>query len=154
MIEIHPVDRAYSAVLSALHCECLEAGNGEGWGPSAMEDVMRSPGVFALIAFDGQAPVGFALGRLVGDAAELLSLGVRQSLRRQGVGRALVCALAACVPRVTAIFLEVADDNRGAQLLYRQLGFAEVGRRANYYARGGGRFVAALTMSASPDSLG
>lgn len=153
MIEIHPVDRAYSAVLSALHCECLEAGNSEGWGPAAMADVMRSPGVFALIAFEGEAPVGFALGRLTGDAAELLSLGVRHALRRQGVGRALVRALAACVPRVTAIFLEVAQDNQGAQRLYSRLGFVEVGRRANYYARSGGRFVAALTMSAAPDSL-
>ena len=150
MIEIHPVDRAYSAVLSALHCECLD----EGWGPSAMADVMRSPGVFALIAFQDEAPIGFALGRLAGDAAEVLSLGVLKPARRQGVGRALLAAVAACVPRVTAIFLEVADDNRAAQLLYRQLGFAEVGRRANYYARGGGKFVAALTMSAAPETLG
>jgi len=79
MIEIHPVDRAYSAVLSALHCECLD----EGWGPSAMADVMRSPGVYALMAFDGEAPVGFALGRLAGDAAELLSLGVLAPYRRR-----------------------------------------------------------------------
>ncbi len=150
MIELHPVDRAYSAVLSALHCECLD----EGWGPSAMADVMRSPGVYALMAFDGEAPVGFALGRLAGDAAELLSLGVLAPYRRQGVGRALVRAVAACVPRVTAVFLEVAEDNRGAQRLYSGLGFAEVGRRANYYARGGGRFVAALTMSAAPTTLG
>lgn len=150
MIEIHPVDRAYSAVLSALHCECLD----EAWGPQAMADVMRSPGVFALMAFDGDTPVGFAIGRLAGDAAELLSLGVRQKLRRHGIGRALVVAMAACVPRVTAVFLEVAEDNPGAIRLYRSLGFGEVGRRSNYYARGQGRFAAALTLSAAPGGIG
>jgi ribosomal-protein-alanine N-acetyltransferase len=149
MIEIHPVDTAYSAVLSALHCECLD----EAWGPGAMAEVMRSPGVYALMAFDGEMPVGFAIGRLAGDAAELLSLGVRRGLRRNGIGRALVVAMASCVPRATAVFLEVAEDNPGALALYRSLGFGDVGRRANYYARGQGRFAAALTLSAAPETV-
>jgi ribosomal-protein-alanine N-acetyltransferase len=149
MIEIHPVDRAHGAVLSALHCESFD----DGWSPQSMDEVLRSPGVFALMAFDGADPAGFALGRLAGDEAELLTLCVRPNARRGGIGHALVVALAACVPRVRAIFLEVGEDNPAARALYRGLGFVEVGRRPGYYARGGGVFAAALTLSANPASI-
>jgi ribosomal-protein-alanine N-acetyltransferase len=37
---------------------------------------------------------------------------------------------------VTRVFLDVAADNVAALALYESLGFAEVGRRKSYYARG------------------
>lgn len=150
MIEIHPVDRAYADLLSALHMETFD----DGWSPDAMREVLRSPGAFALLAADGETPVGFAIGRRAADEAELLSIGVRPAYRRLGVGRALVVALAACVPRARAMFLEVGEDNPSARGLYASMGFAVVGRRPDYYRRGDGRLVSALTMSAVPASIG
>jgi ribosomal-protein-alanine N-acetyltransferase len=150
MIEIHPVDREFADLLSALHRETFE----DGWSPDAMREVLRSPGTFALVAADGDNPAGFAIGRRAADEAELLSIGVVSRYRRFGVGRALVVALAACVPRARAMFLEVGEDNPPARALYSSLGFAVVGRRPDYYRRGDGRLVTALTMSAVPASIG
>lgn len=150
MIEIHPVDRAYAELLSALHRETFA----DGWSIDAMREVLRSPGVFALLASIGDVPVGFALGRLAADEAELLTIGVLPGSRRLGIGHALVVAVAACVPRARALFLEVGEDNPAARALYAGLGFAVVGRRADYYQREGARRVAALTMSAIPANIG
>ncbi len=149
MIEILPVDRAYAAVLSELHCRTFD----DGWSIDAMAEVLRSPGVWALLAVDDGAPVGFALGRLAADEAEVLSLGVLAPARRMGLGRALVAGLAASVPRARALFLEVGEDNPAARGLYAGLGFRVVGRRDGYYVRPGGRRAAALTMSAVPANI-
>ncbi|MBL8833820.1 MAG: GNAT family N-acetyltransferase [Rhodospirillales bacterium] len=149
MIEIHPVDRAYAELLSALHRETFA----DGWSVDAMGEVLRSPGVFALLALADGVPAGFALGRLAADEAELLSIGTLAHARRLGIGRALVVAIAACVPRARALFLEVGEDNPAARALYAGLGFALVGRRADYYQRGPGSRVAALTMSAIPANI-
>jgi ribosomal-protein-alanine N-acetyltransferase len=149
MIEIHPVDRAYAELLSALHRETFA----DGWSVDAMGEVLRSPGVFALLALVDGVPAGFAIGRLAADEAELLSIGTLANARRLGIGRALVVAVAACVPRARALFLEVGEDNPGARALYAALGFALVGRRADYYQRGAGSRVAALTMSAIPANI-
>jgi ribosomal-protein-alanine N-acetyltransferase len=149
MIEIHPVDRAYAELLSALHRETFA----DGWSVDAMGEVLRSPGVFALLALVDGVPAGFALGRLAADEAELLSIGTLANARRLGIGRALVVAIAACVPRARALFLEVGEDNPAARALYAGLGFALVGRRADYYQRGPGSRVAALTMSAIPANI-
>lgn len=149
MIEIHPVDRAYAELLSALHRETFA----DGWSVDAMGEVLRSPGVFALLALVDGVPAGFALGRLAADEAELLSIGTLANARRLGIGRALVVAVAACVPRARVLFLEVGEDNPAARALYAGLGFALVGRRADYYQRGPGSRVAALTMSAIPANI-
>ncbi|MBI1244672.1 MAG: GNAT family N-acetyltransferase [Alphaproteobacteria bacterium] len=150
MIEIHPVDRAYAELLSALHKATFD----DGWSSDAMREVLRSSGAFALLAADGEEPAGFAIGRRAADEAELLSIGVLPAYRRFGVGRALVVALAACVPRARAMFLEVGEDNPAARALYSSLGFVIVGRRPDYYRRTDGQFVPALTMSAVPASIG
>ena len=55
--------------------------------------------------------------------------------RRKGVGGALVGALIQEAQRQEAEFisLEVRPSNRAAVALYTKLGFAEEGRRKNYY---------------------
>ena len=44
------------------------------------------------------------------------------------------------------MYLEVAEDNPTAQMLYRSLGFFQVGRRKGYYLRLDSVKVDALTM--------
>jgi len=149
MIELRVVDRSYGEVLSALHCACFD----DGWGPNSMDEVLRSPGVYAILAADGEMPAGMALGRLAADEAELLTICVAEEFRRQGVGEALVRAVASVVPRARALHLEVAADNRGAMTLYRMLGFREIGRRKDYYRRAGNSLVDALTMMIEPKKI-
>ncbi|MGQ0664949.1 MAG: GNAT family N-acetyltransferase [Pseudomonadota bacterium] len=140
-------------VLSALHAACFD----EPWSPQAMVDVLASPGAFAYLAMMGEGeevgpsasvPAGFAIARVAAREAELLSLGVAPRFRRRGGG---TCLLAEVLKRaVTAgarrVFLEVAADNVGARALYAAQGFAEVGRRPDYYRRAGVPPVNALTL--------
>lgn len=149
MMELRVVDRAYGVVLSELHCACFP----DGWGVASMDEVLRSPGVYAILAADGERAAGLALGRRIADEAELLTLGVAPEFRRQGLGAALVRAVASVVPRARALHLEVAADNAPALTLYRTMGFDQVGRRKDYYRRPAGRLADALTFAVDPGKL-
>jgi ribosomal-protein-alanine N-acetyltransferase len=82
------------------------------------------------------------------DEGELLSIGVGPVYRRRAIGSALLresmerCRRAGA----TTVFLEVATDNRSAQMLYRSFGFDEVGEREGYYQRPDGTRISAYTM--------
>ena len=95
--------------------------------------LLESPLVFAV----GDARA-FALGRVIADEAELLTLACDPAYRRKGLGRARLAgfeAEARARGAVTA-FLEVAADNLPAHALYEAADYAEVARRAGYYALG------------------
>jgi len=92
---------------------------------------------------------GFILCRVVADEAEILMLAVRPDARRSGLGRRLTEAAAdVCMTRgAERLFLEVAEDNMAARMLYVRAGFVEVGRRRAYYARPDGPAADALILS-------
>jgi ribosomal-protein-alanine N-acetyltransferase len=83
--------------------------------------------------------VGFVLGRLAADEAEVLSLGVAQAWQRRGLGRRLIEALARAAREMGArqLHLEVGAGNSAARALYAGLGFEESGRRRGYYVHPG-----------------
>ncbi len=94
----------------------------------------------------GQSLQGFALGRVVLNEAELLTLAVDPATRRQGIGRACLMSFegrAAALGAETA-FLDVAATNAAALALYRIAGWAETGRRKAYYRGRDGRIDAIL----------
>ncbi len=125
-------------VLAGLHRAAFEDQPGaELWDAAALAELLAMPGALALLAEAGGAPLGFALGRVAADEAELLSLGVHPAARRLGLGRALIDALVARTAALGAVkvLLEVAEDNKTARSLYRTAGFEEVGRRRGYYQR-------------------
>ena len=141
------------AILAALHAGCFE----EAWSPQSMLEVMGSPGVRAWMALvaaprnvapGGALPVGFAIARAVTDEAELLSIGVLEKYRRQGLATQLLAQVVEFVAGrgVEKLFLEVAEDNPGAQALYLAHGFSRVGRRPEYYRGRDGNATAALTL--------
>jgi len=82
-------------------------------------------------------PAGFALGRIAGPEAELLTLAVHPGARRRGLGSALVAAFeaAAAARGAAEALLEVAETNAPARALYHGLGYRPVGRRPGYYRR-------------------
>lgn len=147
-IRIEPAGLAHTRVLAALHASCFD----DAWSVGAMADVLASPGAFACIALPtGEpepSPAGFALARVVADEAELLSLGVHPSARRQRIGQALLDEVIRRADRLgaTTLFLEVAETNEAARLLYVANGFSAVGRRPDYYQRSNTVPVAALTL--------
>lgn len=83
-----------------------------------------------VVAECGGEVAGFAVVHEVAPGEiELLNLAVLPSLRRQGVGRALIGAF----PAGSDIYLEVRESNRIAQELYLSTGFRLIGRRPGYY---------------------
>ena len=125
-------------VLAALHRAAFEAQPGaEVWDAVALAELLAMPGAQALIAEAGGAPLGFVLGRVTAEEAELLTLSLRPEARRLGLGRALVDALVAQIAILGArrVLLEVAEDNKAARDLYVATGFTQVGRRRGYYLR-------------------
>lgn len=79
--------------------------------------------------------IGFAVGKVVGDLAELESIAVDVRMRRGGVGSALCEAVIGWCrgEGAAAVELEVRSASGGAIGLYRELGFVAVGARPRYY---------------------
>lgn len=95
----------------------------------------------------------WAAASLVLDEAELLIIGTDPEFRRRGIARALMRALERRLAAAGAasLFLEVRESNAPARALYLSEGFAEIGRRRNYYRRGEGREDAVLMRRALND---
>ena len=137
------------AAMAVLHARCFTTPR--PWTAAEFADLLAEPPVFAVTV-----PLGFALGRVVADEAELLTIAVAPEVRRQGAGQALMTAFArtSVVRGAATAFLEVAADNAAALALYRRSGFAEAGRRRGYYHLAGNPPVDALVMVKSLDAQG
>jgi ribosomal-protein-alanine N-acetyltransferase len=116
------------AALAATHLASTIAPR--AWSAAEFAALLADPAVLAT----GDARA-FALGRLVLDEAEVLTLATHPSHRRQGLARAALAALLAALAARGAlrVFLEVAADNDGALALYQAAGFRQAGRRRGYY---------------------
>ncbi len=122
-------------VLAKLHVACFK----KPWPAEAFQFLLGEGRAFGfLVEVDTHHCLGFILGRIVLDEAEILSLGVMPEYSRQGVGQLLVAKLIDHTQSlgVREIFLEVSDGNQPALNLYNKFGFNTCGRRENYYKEG------------------
>lgn len=119
------------AELAALHAEAFVRPR--PWSADEFAGVVASPGAFLLTEGGG-----FLVGRALAGEAELLTLAVPEAARRRGIGaRLLACFESEALARgAEAAFLEVASDDAPARALYAGAGWAEAGRRRDYYAPG------------------
>lgn len=138
--------------LAKVHARAFD-GQGRAWSIDEIEDLLQNPLVFAT----GDAR-SFAIGRVVADEAELLTLATDPDARRKGFGQTALTGFEteACTRGATRAFLEVAADNTGAQRLYAKSGYQEVTRRAAYYKGPDGARVDAIIMekTLTPQQIG
>ena len=124
-----------SAEIAALHKRLFYPA----WDEAAVNSLLEHPASTSLVAVAGDPKVivGFIIGQLAADEAEILSVGVAPAWQRAGLGKKLVEALIRAVRNGEAkrLFLEGAADNAGAIALYKSLNFKETGRRKGYYER-------------------
>jgi [ribosomal protein S18]-alanine N-acetyltransferase len=142
--------RAFTA--DARDCAELHAALFDpAWDAASFAGLLAQQAAVAFVARQGTAgeSIGFVLGQIAADQAEILSLGVRADRQRQGVATQLMAALlgAARGAGVRAVFLEVAAGNMAGLALYRRLGFQERGRRRAYYVTAGAAPVDAVTFA-------
>jgi ribosomal-protein-alanine N-acetyltransferase len=137
-----------AAELAQLHGQLFDVP----WSVSTIKQMLSHPGSVSLIARSGQplAAVGFVIGQVAADEAELLTVAVSKAEQRKGIGRRLVEAVGRAAKNAGArtLYLEVAADNAAALALYQSLQFAPSGRRKGYYARPGSQAAQdAITMA-------
>jgi [ribosomal protein S18]-alanine N-acetyltransferase len=114
------------------------------WTPAMIETLLASDTAFAVFR-----PDGFALLRISGEEAELLSLDVLPEARRQGLGSDILReALQQAQARgAREVYLEVDTENAAARALYDRAGFVTRGQRKRYYRKADGTWGDALVMA-------
>jgi len=89
-----------------------------------------------IVAPDSPPVIAFLVASRIDKEWEVENIVVAERVRRRGIGFCLATRLVEHVRHENdrSIFLEVRESNRSARMLYRKLGFQEVGRRTGYYA--------------------
>lgn len=127
--------------LAEVHAAAFTAGR--PWGADEFATLLDSTGV--ILRGDARS---FLLGRLIAGEAEVLTVATKPEFRRLGLARTNLAAFLDGLKEQNAIcaFLEVAEDNEAAKQLYLNEGFAQTGRRPDYYKKPDGSKVAALVL--------
>jgi ribosomal-protein-alanine N-acetyltransferase len=128
--------------------DSFDPSYGEAWTASQCAGLLPMPGVWLSLAKEEDAAIGFAMGRVVANEAELLLLAVKCADQGKGVGQLLLDRFVEIAARRGAekLHLEVRDGNPAVKL-YSSFGFSEVGRRAKYYTGRDGQIYDAITLS-------
>ena len=105
------------------------------WSEKSIASELENALSLWLVAVEGDDVIGYVGSQTVLGWSDMMNVAVHPDHRRKGVGESLVIALeeALKAQESTCLTLEVRGSNDPAKTLYEKLGFAEVGRRKNYY---------------------
>ena len=117
--------------IAGLEQECFA----DPWSKEAVLESAESGVLFLLFEEKGEI-LGYAGMQIVLDEGYVTNVAVNRNHRKKGIGNALVKGLisAARERELSFVSLEVRPSNTAAISLYSKLGFAEVGRRKNFYS--------------------
>jgi [ribosomal protein S18]-alanine N-acetyltransferase len=116
--------------LASIHARCFDA-TPRPWSAEEFAALLALETTMLVARVEG-----FALGRVAGPEAELMTLAVLPEARRRGLARALLADFEARARARGAAesFLEVAETNAAAQALYGGAGYVSAGYRRDYYS--------------------
>lgn len=105
------------------------------WNYDILRDELKIENSKYLVAKLNKEIVGFAGIKVMVDEADIMNLVVKKTYRNQGIGTLLLKKLMHLSKKLnfTSITLEVMEENYPAIHLYKNLGFAQIGVRKNYY---------------------
>ena len=129
--EIFPMTAEDIAQVAALEQACFS----DPWPQSVLAHELENELSLWLVAKQDGEVLGYVGSQSVLDEADMMNLAVRETARRRGIAKALVCALCRKLSEkgVQSLTLEVRDSNEPAIRRYEALGFTQVGKRPNYY---------------------
>lgn len=101
------------------------------------------------VAYEGDRLVGYVLGWVAADEAQLMSIAVDREVQSRGIGKALLSRFLDELARegVTSVVLEVRKSNAPARAIYEAHGFTHLGERSAYYADGEDGVTYQLTLT-------
>lgn len=130
-------------ILAEIHAQSFT----HNWEADELARLKGQDGVMILTVrraspYGTRNPLGFLIIRTVAGEAEVLTIAVHPRSRGRGVGKKLMqdAMFRLYSDRCENLFLEVDGANQAALLLYKSLGFRQVGERKGYYrdAKGDG----------------
>ena len=129
--QLVPMDRSHLAAVAALERLCFTTP----WNEAMLEEELYNDTASFIVAQrdDGEV-LGYAGLHVILDEGYTDNVAVRPEYRRQGVADRLLdvfCRFGQA--RLAFLTLEVRPSNTAAVALYEKHGFAEAGRRKNYY---------------------
>ena len=129
--EIVPMDRSHIPQIAALERECFS----DPWSERLLEDALFDPQACFIAAEDEEGHVlGYAGLHAVLDEGYIDNVAVREDYRGNGIADDLVDVFVRFGREHLAFLtLEVRPSNEPAIQLYYKHGFAQVGRRKDYY---------------------
>ncbi len=105
------------------------------WSERSIASELTNSLSYWLVALEGDRVAGYIGSQSVMGESDMMNVAVSPDYRRRGIGEGLVNALADALKERGngSLTLEVRASNEPAIALYEKLGFAQVGRRPNYY---------------------
>lgn len=127
-----PLDAPQIAQLSRV---AIEHGLRWRWTPGRVLECQRDAATNVVVARERRVLAGFGIMAYGDERGHLLLLAVPASKRRRGIGSALLRWLesSALTAGIGLIQVEVRSDNEDARWFYRNHGYVDVARLANYY---------------------
>ena len=134
MIKVTDAGLCHIDAIEAMEKQCFSAPWTREMLIKQLPDDMH---IFLAAVDDNGEAVGYVGLMNVLDEGYISNVAVSPEMRRQGIGDMLIdeLILRARAKKLSFVTLEVRESNLAAQMLYKKHGFAEVGRRRNYYVR-------------------
>ena len=127
------IRRATEADVDAI-CRLEQLGAARPWSAESVRAQLQLPTTCAWVS-EGPTVLAHVITSRVVDEAEVLTIVVSPTMRRRGLGAALLGAVMDHWTRsaLCSAYLEVREDNIAARHLYERLDWKICGRRTNYY---------------------
>ena len=105
------------------------------WSEKSVASELSNPLSLWLVAEEEGRVAAYIGSQTVMDETDMMNVAVHPDFRRRGLGEQLVMQLVARLKENGShcLLLEVRASNAPAIGLYEKLGFAQIGRRKNYY---------------------
>lgn len=117
--------------IAALERACFS----DPWSEQSVASELDNPLSLWLVCREGEHVLGYVGSQTVLGESDMMNIAVAPDARRRGTAQLLIGALTQQLRErgSHSLSLEVRPSNAAAVSLYRKLGFAQVGRRPNYY---------------------
>ena len=131
MIRYELMKEAHVAQIAQLEKRCFS----DPWSENSIRSELTGRLSLWVVALDGDTVAGYIGSQSVLGESDMMNVAVAPEYRRRGIAQALILEL---IRRLSqqgnrSLMLEVRASNTPAITLYHKLGFAQVGRRPNYY---------------------